>query len=193
MSHDPLTRALTPPREADNRYAAWKRAGESIMLRYSKVQWDLADWIVRGMDSFEECYQDLEDITGLAYSTITNKASICRKWPRWHRIYELSWSHYAASAYWPADWRAHLMSHAVRQKLSVARMEARWARVKRGLARRNGDMPTDARPQSFTGTGTAYLQDTNRIIIELNAEELKWPDWSFNGENVRVTIERRKP
>jgi len=194
---DPVNRALTPPREAEARKASkaereyilrkgsWKARAVHLRSHDDYVQWEWGRWAYQGYHEFKLSYDEMAAIARKRRQTLYNRAAVHRAWPEAERVYQsLTWSHYEATYSLPKDIRRSVMeqAQAARPQWTVDELRE----VVRKLRRKLDGKEDEPLPQSFTGTGTAYLQDTNRIIIELNAEELKWPDWSFNEVEVEV-------
>ena len=179
----------------DRTYERWKSDGEIIMCDYDREQWRLADWIREGMARFETCYQDMGDITNRSYQTLMNKASVAERWPAAARTYELSWSHYCATAYLPDTWRRHLMTRAESLRLSCARVRERARRIQAWRARHGETVRNAWKSMAngalsrYTGVGKVSLEGDYGLRIDIDASTGNVPPGVLAGMRVRVTIE----
>jgi hypothetical protein len=104
-------------------YETWQEIGLQVCAVASSAGWWVGDWLIYGTNrwGYDETYLWTEQATGLSPQTLTNYASVCRRFPPSQRRGKLSFSHHAEVAPLPAVQRTTVLTTAVVQDWSVNR------------------------------------------------------------------------
>jgi hypothetical protein len=123
------------PRKNSTDYDKWEKEGEELKKRDSKSAWDWGDWWNSG-----EAYGDRskkvrsDDWDGPSYSTITNRATVCKAFDVSLRRERLSFTHHAEVASLPQEYRDQLLDECERNRLSQLQLIQRVKEVKSYLS-----------------------------------------------------------
>lgn len=79
-------------------YAQYEALMATLCDRRDKIQWLIGDLILYGEKVYGETYSQAEAVTGLAYQTLANYASVCSRIPRSRRRPRVKFSTHALVA-----------------------------------------------------------------------------------------------
>lgn len=83
---------------AELTYDDWRQAGHRLSGMVNSSSWCLGDWLVYGMDNYQDRYRKAIDTVGLHYQTLRNYFWIARQFPMERRRVQLSFQHHAEVA-----------------------------------------------------------------------------------------------
>lgn len=94
VTHGELTRvAYYPP--AKMTLEEWIDAGRVLQAAATSIQWWVGDWLNHGEAAYGEKYAQGIEITGMAYGTLANWASVAKAFPPERRNADVQWSSHA--------------------------------------------------------------------------------------------------
>ena len=73
----------------------WRCAGIALSEIDKRLMWCIGDWINAGERKWGAIYQEAEEITGFAYQTLRNAASVCTGFELSRRRDNLTFTHHA--------------------------------------------------------------------------------------------------
>jgi hypothetical protein len=99
----------------------------SMLLRWSRLEkiapWRIGDLVFYGAGEYGAKYDDMAELTGLEYSTLTNYASVAGRFEIYRRRENLSFGHHAEVAYLGSDVEQdEWLDRAEREGLSVKQL-----------------------------------------------------------------------
>ena len=105
-------------------YDEWWQIGQTLQQMERSVQWWLGDWWNYGERRYGEMASQaardhVADVTGHAYKTIKNAATVARKFEKSRRRDNLSWSHHEAVTALPPEDAESILDEAASEGLSV--------------------------------------------------------------------------
>ena len=121
----------------------WRGMGEELGRIVKASQWALGDWARHGKGAYGSTYDELIEITGLAYSTLSTAVWMAEKFPIERRNFNVSYSHYREVAGLNPEDQVELLRIAEPDPLdpeNEPRLSTSELRVKARAARQsNGD------------------------------------------------------
>lgn len=110
----------------------WLKAGQCLADASKALPWLIGDWILAGEQQWGKTYEEAEEITGLAYKTLANAASVCKRVEFSRRRENLSFRHHAEVASLDPDDQAELLEAAERGNWTTETMRQQ-VRALKGL------------------------------------------------------------
>ena len=174
------------PRKNSTEYEKWEKEGEELKKRDSKSAWDWGDWWNSG-----EAYGDRskkvrsDDWDGPSYSTITNRATVCKAFDVSLRRERLSFTHHAEVASLPQEYRDQLLDECERNSLSQLQLIQRVKEVKSYLSQGWTDSQIKRR-KILEGGGVALANLSKGDDGEpVDSALLYWAE--AEGKDVKIT------
>jgi hypothetical protein len=121
---------------ADLREDAWWQEGEQLASEQAASSWKIGDWLLFAERHYDEGkrndnrYTKAEKVTGLAYQTLRNRASVARKFDLSRRRDTLTFEHHAAVAKLKEDEQDKWLGKAERQGWSVKDLRRKLSEAK---------------------------------------------------------------
>ena len=102
----------------------WATYGEIIGIYERGSRWAAGDWLLEGERRWGEMYSQHMEISGLAYQTLVNLASLCRHVPRENRRPELGIAHHKVIARLPPGEQRRWLGAAADEDWTVGQLSA---------------------------------------------------------------------
>lgn len=118
----PSTRGLAIDDNLD--FDAWAAIGERLGHLLAASAWWIGDWVNYGFYEYGKKYEAGLDVTGLAYGTLRNYASVCETFDVSRRRDTLSFMHHATVAGFDAVEQDEWLDRAEREGLSMHALRA---------------------------------------------------------------------